>query len=79
LGGSSVTCAQNRLGRGLIGLNCPVGTFLQPEFMVTGIISAETESKKFCHQDIVDSINLKWNHKNCSSNLKHDELKERMV
>ena len=49
LGGSSVTCVQNRLGRGLIGLNCPVDTYLDPQFAVMGIISAETESKKFCH------------------------------
>lgn len=44
-----------------------------------GIISAQTESKKFCHQDTLDTINAKWSHKNCSSNLKHEELKKRLI
>jgi hypothetical protein len=79
LGGSSVTCAQNRLGRGQLGLNCPVNTYLEPQYAVFGIISAETESKKFCHQDAVDKINLKWNHKNCSTNLKPEDLKQRLI
>ena len=49
LGGSSMACAQNRLGRRQIGLICPVDTYLDPQHAVMGVISASSQSKKYCH------------------------------
>ena len=63
----------------MVGVSCTQGTLIDANSIVFGVISSDTTSKKYCHQDALDINNKNFNHKSCSSLINKKKLKDRLV
>lgn len=79
LGGSQIVCDQTKIWKKKAEISCPVGTYLDTDFVELGIMSMNLPSKSHCTQHSVDQEIIEdpsMNYVNCSAHMDYDRVKQ---